>query len=185
MCVVHASHNRHEFYLRSLRFSFLKIPYCFSVSNLAERKLFLVPKLSNVPPKFLLFLPLASRYVHQQHYCISYLYHERYPHNIYLSAINTTTVIQMIFLFLPPILRDVPKLYNSFYHQYWEAAVRQWLRCCAKNRKVAGSIPASVSGFFIDIKSFRSHYGPGVELASNRNEYQEYFLGVKPAGAYG
>ena len=37
--------------------------------------------------------------------------------------------------------------------------------------------------FFIDIKSFRSHYGPGVDLASNRNEYQEHFLGVKAAGA--
>ena len=33
--------------------------------------------------------------------------------------------------------------------------------------------------FFIDIKSFRSHYGPGVDSASNRNEYQEYFLGGK------
>ena len=37
--------------------------------------------------------------------------------------------------------------------------------------------------FFIDIKSFRSHYDPGVDSASNRNEYQEYFLGVKAAGA--
>ena len=36
--------------------------------------------------------------------------------------------------------------------------------------------------FFIDIKSFRSHYGPGVDSASNRNEYQEHFLGVKAAG---
>jgi hypothetical protein len=27
------------------------------------------------------------------------------------------------------------------------------------------------------------HYGPGVESASNRNEYQEYFLGVKVTGA--
>ena len=27
--------------------------------------------------------------------------------------------------------------------------------------------------------SFRSHYGPGVDSACNRNEYQEYFLGVK------
>ena len=62
-------------------------------------------------------------------------------------------------------------------------AVAQWLRCCATNRKVAGSIPASASGFFTDIKSFRSHYGPGVDSASNRNEYQEYFLGVKAAGA--
>jgi len=27
-------------------------------------------------------------------------------------------------------------------------AVAQWLRCCAKNRKVAGSIPAGVTGIF-------------------------------------
>ena len=62
-------------------------------------------------------------------------------------------------------------------------AVAQWLRCCDINRKFAGSIPAGVIGFFIDIKSFRSHYGPGVVSASNINEYQEYFLGVKAAGA--
>jgi len=49
--------------------------------------------------------------------------------------------------------------------------------------KVAGSIPAGVIVFFFDIKSFRSHYGPGVDSASNRNEYQDYFLGVKAAGA--
>ena len=61
----------------------------------------------------------------------------------------------------------------------WGSAVAQWLRCCAKIRKVAGSIPAGVS----DIKSFRSHYGPGVDSATKRNEYQEYFLGVKAAGA--
>ena len=58
-------------------------------------------------------------------------------------------------------------------------AVARWLRCCATNRKVAVSIPAGV----IDIKSFLSHYGPGVDSASNRNEYQEHFLGVKVAGA--
>jgi len=62
-------------------------------------------------------------------------------------------------------------------------AVVQCLRCCATNRKIAGSIPAGVSGFFIDIKYFRSHYGPGVDSASNINEYQEYFLRVKVAGA--
>ena len=33
------------------------------------------------------------------------------------------------------------------------------------------------------ILSFRPHYDPGVDSASNRNEYQEYFLGVKAAGA--
>ena len=57
------------------------------------------------------------------------------------------------------------------------------LMCCATNRKVAGSIPACVSGFSVDIKSFRSHYGPSDDSASNRNEYQEHFLGVKAAGA--
>jgi hypothetical protein len=45
--------------------------------------------------------------------------------------------------------------------------VAQWLRYCATNRKVAGSIPD----------------GPGVDSSSNRNEYQEHFLLVKAAGA--
>ena len=58
-------------------------------------------------------------------------------------------------------------------------AVAQWLRCCTANQKVTGSIPAGVRGFLFDIKSFRSHYGPGVDSASNRNEYQEYLLGGK------
>jgi len=62
-------------------------------------------------------------------------------------------------------------------------AVAQWLRCCATSRKVASSIPAGVIGFFIDIKSFRLHYDPGVDSASNRNEYQEHFLGVKATGS--
>jgi len=36
-------------------------------------------------------------------------------------------------------------------------------------------------------KSFRPHYGPGANSASNRNEYQEYFLGggVKAARCIG
>ena len=57
----------------------------------------------------------------------------------------------------------------------------QWLRCCATDRKVAASIPAGVINN--DIKSFRTHYGRGVDTATNRNEYQEYFLGVKAAYA--
>ena len=61
--------------------------------------------------------------------------------------------------------------------------VAKWLRRCATNRKVVGSIPAGVSGFFIDINSFQSLYGPGVDSASNGNEYQEYFVGVKAACA--
>jgi hypothetical protein len=37
------------------------------------------------------------------------------------------------------------------------------------NRKVAGSIPDGVIGFFFFFYSFRSHYAPGVDSASNRN----------------
>ena len=65
------------------------------------------------------------------------------------------------------------------FHLQLRTTAAQWLRCCATNRKHAGSIPAGFSGFFIDIKSFRSHHGPGVDSASNRNQYQEYFLGGK------
>jgi hypothetical protein len=52
-------------------------------------------------------------------------------------------------------------------------AVAQWLRFCATNRKVTGSIPTGVIGFF------RLHCGPGVDSVSNRHEYQEHFLGGK------
>jgi hypothetical protein len=31
--------------------------------------------------------------------------------------------------------------------------------------------------------SFRPHYDPGDDSTVNRNEYQEYFMGVKAAGA--
>ena len=60
-------------------------------------------------------------------------------------------------------------------------AVAQWLRCCATNRKDAGSIPAGVSGFFIDIKSYRSHCGPEVDSASNK----KWVPGVFPGGEGG
>jgi hypothetical protein len=36
---------------------------------------------------------------------------------------------------------------------------------------------------FLLTQSFRSHYGPGFDSACYRNDYQEYFLGVKAAGA--
>jgi len=68
-------------------------------------------------------------------------------------------------------------MYIGLYVKYSVNAVAQWLRCCATNRKVAGSIPVSFTGNFFDRKYFRSHYVPGVDSASNRNEYQDYFLG--------
>ena len=57
-------------------------------------------------------------------------------------------------------------------------AVVQWLRYWATNRKVAVSIPDGV--IILPIALW-----PGVDSASNRNEYQEYFLGVKAADACG
>ena len=55
---------------------------------------------------------------------------------------------------------------------YWGTRWRTWLRHCATSRKVAGSIPNGHWNF----SSFRPHYGPGVDSASDRKEYQEYFL---------
>jgi len=69
------------------------------------------------------------------------------------------------------VLKSKQKLDFHYTRHFMGTAVAQWLRCCVTNWKVAGSIPAGVIGFFIAIKSFRSHYGPGVDSASNRNEY--------------
>ena len=52
--------------------------------------------------------------------------------------------------------------FNSFLLEFDEYlvislinAVAQWLRCCARNQKVAGSIPAGVIGFPIAVFYFR------------------------------
>jgi hypothetical protein len=54
-----------------------------------------------------------------------------------------------------------------------------WYSLIVTNRKVAGSFPDGVTAFF----HWHNPYGPGVDSASDRNEYQEYFLGIKAAGA--
>jgi hypothetical protein len=40
-------------------------------------------------------------------------------------------------------------------------------------------LPDEIIVFLQFTYSFQPHYGPGVDSASNRNEYQEYFCGVK------
>ena len=47
--------------------------------------------------------------------------------------------------------------------------VTLWLRRCATSRKVSGSIPGGVTGFFSDIFPFDR--GPGVDCAPSENEY--------------
>jgi hypothetical protein len=59
--------------------------------------------------------------------------------------------------------------------------VAQWLRYCATNQKVADSIPGGVMEFLIDINP--SDRTIGIDSASNRNEYREYFMEVNEAGA--
>jgi hypothetical protein len=58
------------------------------------------------------------------------------------------------------------------------------LRYCATSRNVAGSIPYGVIGIF-SLISFRPHYVSGIDSVSNRNEYQEYFLGGKGSRCVG
>ena len=101
--------------------------------------------------------------------------------NVWTLKIRPWPSLQTLSSIYPLTQHHIPEEWNS--HVYVSltnnttdrlgTAVAQWLRCCATNRKVAGSIPAGVSGFFIDIKFSNS----------NRNEYQEYILGVKAAGA--
>jgi hypothetical protein len=60
------------------------------------------------------------------------------------------------------------------YVNVWGTRWRSWLRHYATSRKVAGLIPDGVIGIF----HWHNPSGPtGVNSVSNRNEYQEYFLG--------
>jgi hypothetical protein len=58
-------------------------------------------------------------------------------------------------------------------------AVGQWLRYCAANQKVTGSIPDGV----IDINPSHRTMALGSTQPLNRNKYQENFLGINAAGA--
>ena len=78
------------------------------------------------------------------------------------------TVVILLYLFLI-LLRNIYIFFNLLFHptavKTWPiemseillstytkgTAVAQWLRCCATNRKVAGSIPDGVMEFFTDI----------------------------------
>ena len=59
-------------------------------------------------------------------------------------------------------------------HTRW----RSWLRHCATSRKGAGSIPDGFIGTSNDV-ILRPRYDPGVDSASNINDYQECPVGSK------
>ena len=75
----------------------------------------------------------------------------------------------------------LPITWNTGSHR--RTAVVQWLGAVLQIGRPLVRFQMVSLEFFIGIKSFRSHYGPGVDSASNRNEYQEHFLGEKAAGA--
>ena len=82
-------------------------------------------------------------------------------------------------------LSDLNYTVRTCTHTYisWQA-VEQFVEVLRYKPEGRGFDSPTVSmEVFIDIKSFRTHYGLGVDPASNINEYQEYFLGVKAAGA--
>jgi len=62
-------------------------------------------------------------------------------------------------------------------------AVEQFVEALRYKPKGRGFDSRSCHCNFSLTQSFRTRYGPVVDSASNRNEYQEYFLGVKAAGA--
>jgi hypothetical protein len=55
-------------------------------------------------------------------------------------------------------------------------------RHCGGSQDVAGTIPDVVIEIFI-VLILPAHCGPRVDPASNRNEYREYLLAIKAAGA--
>jgi hypothetical protein len=66
---------------------------------------------------------------------------------------------------------------------WWGHAVAQLVEALHYKPEGHGFDSRSCHWNFSLPKSFWPHYGPGVDSASNRNEYQEYFLGVKAVGA--
>ena len=65
----------------------------------------------------------------------------------------------------------------------WGHAVAQLVEALRYKSGGRGFDPRWCHWNFSLTQFFRPHYDPGVDLASKRNEYQQYFLGVKVAVA--
>ena len=81
----------------------------------------------------------------------------------------------------PHVLLEVTNDIGQSNEWPWGHAVAQLVEALQAARSRV-RFPMVSLEFFIDI-SFRPHCGLGVDSTSNINEYQEYFLGVKTAGA--
>jgi hypothetical protein len=79
----------------------------------------------------------------------------------------------------PPFVIDVTNLI-TFERAHGGAFV---LGTALQNGSLRVRFPMALMEFFIDIILPAALRHPGFDAASNRNECQEYFLGVKAAGA--
>jgi hypothetical protein len=72
-------------------------------------------------------------------------------------------------------------LYNAANSLLGHAVVQlvETLRCKPEGR----GFDSRWCDWNLSLTFFRLRYIPGVDSACNRNEYQEYFLGIKAAGA--
>ena len=79
-------------------------------------------------------------------------------------------------------------LFNRKFHSYKNklshrtivgTTWRSFLRHCATNRKVAGSITGFFIGIFHCQKTFQPHYGPGLESESEQKRVLGIFPGCK------
>ena len=76
----------------------------------------------------------------------------------------------------------LPPIYVMYLILTWRHAVAQFVETLRYKSEGRGFDSRWCHWNFSLTQSFRLHNGPGVDSASNRNEYQEYFLGVKAAG---
>ena len=97
-----------------------------------------------------------------------------------LTAVDTMLLFTSLFISLTFVL------FFFLFLPFWPGASRSAVGWCTalQTRRSRFRFPMESLEFFIDI-ILRPHYGSGVDSASDRNEYEEYFLGVKAAGEYG
>jgi hypothetical protein len=66
----------------------------------------------------------------------------------FVTELCLTLLKEYFMALLSPANKDFPFFLFFVHEDVWGVAVAQWLRYCATNREVAGSIPAGVNGIF-------------------------------------
>jgi hypothetical protein len=97
--------------------------------------------------------------------------------SVELSSPHKLTSISLFAYYLLTIHSTTPLSMSMIVCTSIASRWRSWLRHCAVAGKSRVRFPMVSSEIFT--YSFRPRYGPVVDLTSNRNEFQEYFLGGK------